>query len=292
MPIFTLRKSILASILLLTFGASHAQDKQFSAVAGKDNYTSFTTHGKTPDRDWLNLNKGFSTHPDALVRPQFADPTDMVEVFANRTESSKYFVNPSKTSEFVKEQSTGAINFYKDGQWLTIDSRLSRLNTGIFEASRQEEPVGFDIQRKASYIKAQGGTVYFNQWALYGEQNGVATLLAKANWSNYTVGDDGMHFINIFPGIDANMAVKKGTVKTSFVINSNQFAGYNTLLFKDDFQSGQASSLSFASSNAGTTAISDVDYKVSGKKSFKYRKRHCLYQCIYRGSRGLSGFSV
>ncbi len=270
MSIFTLKNTFCSTLLCLTLGTAFAQNKQLNLPAGKDNFTSFTAAAKEQDARWARLNNGYQSHPDAGVKPLIQDPTGMVELYARRTETTKYFIDPAKPSAFVLEQSSGAIHYRKDNQWLTIDSRLSKLSNGLLEASHQEEPVGFDLQRKASYIKSVDGTVYFNKWELYGRKNGVDQLLAKADWSSYTAGDNGLYIRNIFPGMDASMRVRKGMIKTSFIINSNQFAGYSDLFFKDNFQANGSSALAFTGAN--TSSIGNVNYKAGGKNILQISK--------------------
>jgi len=273
MPTFTLKKNIFFPVLLLSFFSVKAQEKkQADVVAGKLNFTSFTSGNRQMDKTWTKLNEPYQNHPDATNRPKVSDVPGMVELFAERTEKTKYFINPSKPSEFVKEQSSDAIHYQKDGQWITIDTRLKQQSGAVIEAAQQAEPVGFDVQRKASYIKAIGGTIYFNQWSLYGEKNGVTTKLAPANWSDYTAGDDGIYVNNIFPGIDAVMFARKGAMKTNFIVNNNQFPGYSVLKFKDIFDANGTGSFSFINAGSNNPQVGDARFKVGDREILRINK--------------------
>ena len=270
---FTNKKYLFCSLLLLASLSANAKDiKAPVAIVGKQNYTTFTTLTRAIDQSWLNYNKEYASHPDAGIFPRIKDDAGMIELYAERTRNTKFFINPLKPSEFVKEQSMGAIHYQKNGQWITIDTRLKALGTGVFEAGRQEEPVGFDINRKASFIKSNKGTVYFNNWQLYGEKNGASTLLATANWSDYTAGDDGLYVRNIFPGMDATMEVKKGSIKTNFIISRNEFAGYTTFKFRDAFQGDGTSSFSYVTTNSNSAYAGDINYNVNGKTILRIDK--------------------
>lgn len=286
MPTFTLKKSIFFPILLFSFFSANAQEKKHisEARAAKLNFTSFTSSDRQMDQAWIKLNGQYQSHPDATIRPKVMDVAGMVELFAERTERTKYFVNPSKPSEFVKEQSTDAIHYQKDGQWVTIDTRLKRQFGSVIEAGKQAEPVGFDMQRKASYIKANSGTVYFNQWSLYGEKNGVTTKLAQANWSDYTVGDDGIYINNVFPGIDATMFVRKGGIKTNFIVNTNQFPGYNVLKFKDVFDGAATGRFSFMNNGSNTSQVGDASFKVGDREVLRINKGVMFTQTSQAGN--------
>ena len=292
MPTPLLRKFILSSLVLLGTYAAVAQDKLQVLGAGSDNLSSFTTQARQPSAAWIKYNASSVNHPDAFTAPRTYDPGNMVELFSERTKYSKYFVNPSKPSEFVKEQSLGPIHYLNNGQWNTIDLRLTQQSTGIFEASHQEEPVGFDVTQKLSFIKATGSKVTFNKWELYGEaNNGASTLLATADWNNYTVGDDGLFVTNIFPGIDAKLVTKKGGIKTSFIINSNQFSGFSKLIFRDAFQAAPGGVLTFANTGTTGTLSGDVDYQVAGKKVLSIAKAIAFTQTNSAGNLGLTDLS-
>lgn len=96
------------------------------------------------------------------------------------------------------------------------------------------EPVGFEIDNQRTYVKTPKGKVYFNNWTLWTRTNDNERLAANANWSNYTIGDDGMYVNNIFNGIDAELVVSRGAIKTNFIIKKNLYGAFDALIFKDN----------------------------------------------------------
>jgi gliding motility-associated-like protein len=229
---------------------------------GAYNFNIFTLQYKAPCKEWLANNKGYSNHPDANFVTD-DNPSNAIELFAKRTNDSRYFIDKDTASKFYILKANEAINYLKNGQWLAIDKRLSIQQKNIYEASHQPEPVGFDVANKISYIKTFSGPVYFNNWQLIGEKGSNQTLLAIADWSNFSAGDDGIKITDIFPGIDAEMIVDKGSIKTNFIVKQNQFKGYEQLIFTDEFKAPQPGVLSFSSEEESK---GDVNFVV-GKKA-------------------------
>lgn len=275
MPTFTIKKNLFLPILLFSFFSVKGQDKKglHEASVGTANFKTFTSKITAPDQEWLEVNKEFASHPDAK---HVAPDNDYIEVLQKRTLEGKYYINRNDHAAFQIEKGSMPMHYIKDGQFLTIDTRLTKISDHILEASRQGTPVGFDLQRKASYIKVRNEAIYFNNWSLYGSKNGTLTVLAQANWSNYTAGDDGMKIMDIFPGIDAEMKINRGSVKTNFIVNSNRFPGYDYFKFKDMFEGGTRNGnglLQFADgSAAGTNKLTDVNYRVNQKNILRIEK--------------------
>ncbi|HEX3767261.1 MAG TPA: hypothetical protein VHT72_02750, partial [Puia sp.] len=202
---------ILAELIALLNGSAlQAQAVRPRMPVIKDNFTSFTRKYASRGKLWMARNKAYMRHPDANFVDEYIPNTKAVELFEKRTIDSKFYINIDTPSIFYSQRSSGPMHFKKNGEWITIDTRLSPKGPLLFEASNQPDVVGFDIKRKSSYIITSEGRTYFNNWKLYGQNGNTSTLLASANWTNYTAGDDGIVIKNIFPGIDAEMKVSKG----------------------------------------------------------------------------------
>ena len=236
--------------------------------AKKNNFSSFTRKSTNRGQRWMEKNKAYLGHPDAGFIDKYNPNDKAVELFGKRTLDSKFFINKDTPSICYVQRSSGPMHFKKNGQWITIDTRLSSKGALRYEASNQEEPVGFDMNRKSSYIRTPDGRTYFNNWKLYGKNGTRETLLATADWSIYTAGDDGIAFKNIFPGIDAEMRVSKGSVETNFIVHANRFSTYKTLLLRDSFLSGHPGKLTFSNRLSGNGLAAAADFQVSGKTAF------------------------
>ncbi len=202
----------------------------------KDNFTSFISPQKSNYiSQWQSENKKeFTQHPEFGTMAFNGPDGDLVEVLNKRAVDYRYYINPNHPDEFFIQQSLGDLHYKKDGHWLTIDHHIFNKGNGIFEATNQPEPVGFNTSTGISYIITPSGTVHFNQWKLYGtDQNNNEHLIADAVWNDFTAGDDGLYIFNIFPGIDATMKVMRGAIKTNFIVKSYQLNAYKDLVFRD-----------------------------------------------------------
>ncbi|PWT77557.1 MAG: hypothetical protein C5B59_03510 [Bacteroidetes bacterium] len=267
-----MKGTFIAVFLLLEFIALStcldlcAQDAPTKLEVNKNNFSSFTKQYLNRGKIWMARNKNYISHPDARFGDKYMPNKNAVEIFAKRTIDSKYYINSDTPSIFYIQKSSSPMHFRRNGQWITIDPRLNPKGQSLYEASRQEHPLGFDLKRKSSYIITSEGKTFFNNWKLYGENDGKETLLANADWTNYTVGDDGITIKNIFPGIDADMKVSRGSIKTSFIVRVNKFSNYGTLLFRDSFTGGKPGTFTFSNGLRGKGLASAADYSVGTKK--------------------------
>lgn len=202
------------------------------------NLSHFTAKTRMPDARWLFYNAGEANHPDAhYIVPERPAP-NAIEVLSKRTETSRYYVDADHPTRIFTQSAYGALHYAsKNGEWLLIDHRLSPARkAGIYEASRQPLPTGFNVKTRHSFIKTPSGELRFNNWKLYGRTGTTKKLLAKPDWKLHTAGDDGVRITDIFPGIDAVMMVNRGQIKTNLIIKSWAFGEFDEILLEDTFE--------------------------------------------------------
>ena len=273
-----MKGSFLFVFLLVEFSALlhgldlRAQEGRIQLQSKKNNFSSFTRKYTDRGQLWMAKNKAYWHHPDARFLDKYSPGKQAVELFEKRTIDTKFFINKDTPAICYSQQSSSPMHFKKNGQWITIDARLSPKGPLLFEASNQEEPLGFDMKRKSSYFTTVDGKIYFNNWKLYGKNDGPEKLLATADWSHYTAGDDGLLFKNIFPGIDAEMKVSRGSIETNFIVHVNKYPGYKTLLFRDSFLSGHSGNFSFSNGLRGNGLTSPAEFRMSAKTAFYINK--------------------
>ena len=264
-------------IALLNGSALRAQKGHSQMSVKENNFSTFTRKYTDRGKLWMAKNKAFLRHPDANFTDQYSPNNKAIELFEKRTVDSKFYINKDTPSICYVQKSSGPMHFKKNGQWITVDSRLIPKGQLVYEASNQEDPLGFDIKRKSSYIITPDGKTYFNDWKLYGENGSTETLLAAADWTNYTAGDDGIAIKNIFPGIDAEMKVSRGSIKTNFIVHANKFPGYKTLLFRDSFLGGHPGNFTFSNGLPGNGLVSSADFRSSAMTAL-HIKEGVMYQ--------------
>lgn len=254
--LLNVRVRLIAACALLMWSGVKGQEIALPGAPGEqligipareNNFTTFSRKAGEGGPLWEKYNPGLSDHPDAgYIAPEQPVP-GAIEVIGRRTETSRYYVDAGNPSRVFSQSAYGALHYRRDGKWLVIDPRLSPRSRYILEAPRQPEPVGFDLEKGRSYIKTAGGTFSFNNWKLYGRnKDGAKVLLASAGWKSHTAGDDGVLVKEIFPGIDAEMAVDRGRVKTNLVVRKWDYPAYDEYLFEDTYSHENGISLRFA----------------------------------------------
>lgn len=182
----------------------------------------------------------YKTHPEYGIKPFNAPCTDCIELVDRRTEYSRYYVtNGTNGSEFYQEQGYSPIN-YKDaqGNWRSIDPRLKPANQPhLFTATAQDLPVTLDAGLGFTSINRAGSVIKFNnKLELIVVNNGIESSLGNANWENYEVGDEGAKVINAWPGIDIQLKVFEGKVKSEFIIRNPLSLNGGTLIIRDHLE--------------------------------------------------------
>jgi len=266
------KRLLLVLLLFIYCSTARPQSLSHLMASNKSNFSTFTSRYR-PTREIQFLKKGFgSLPPDADFLDKQIPSTHAMEVYSKRTVDSKQYVDLDSPSIVYVKKSLGPMHYWKDGHWLTIDERLEPKNDGILEASHLEEPIGIDVRKKKSYIHSLSGTILCNDWSLLGVKLGKESILARADWSDYSAGDDGIRVRNIFPGIDAEIQVFQVGLKTSFIIHKNKLPGYDTYIFRDFFSGKGPGKLISEKTTSDIPAVGAVDYIVNGKTVLRIQK--------------------
>ena len=237
---------VLAVLLWMLWGSPQVHYAQTVQVPGLPeqsievpsynyNYTHFTPRQYALNDLWLRYNAEYAQHPDAGFNAPWQPAGEVIELLEYRSETTRRFVDARNPSKIYAQSSYSPLHYQQDGKWLTIDHRLNQVSQHLIEAGRQPEPVGFDLKATQSYIRIGSEPLRFNQWKLFGLRGSTKELIAEASWKRYTAGDDGIYITDLFPGIDAEMQVGIGEIKTNLIVKSWDFARYDELIFEDAF---------------------------------------------------------
>ncbi|WP_430403559.1 PKD domain-containing protein [Fluviicola sp.] len=230
----------LAFVFILFFvGIGHlfGQEKQAQSgmTAKANNLTSFPVSEMKNQEEWKknNLPENYN-HPEFGILPENAPCQNCVEVLEKRTIDERYFVSVSDNHEFVTQKALGDLHQLVNGKWLTIKHELHPVSGTRYESGYLLDQPAIDFSTARTELKTANGIIQFNNWKLILVQNGIELTSLIADWSDYTVGADGALIHNVFPGIDAEMVVLRGAIKTSFIIKSNEFGVFDKLLFREE----------------------------------------------------------
>ena len=199
-------------------------DKYNPMVSGIRNYKTFTTKPVDKSDEVVNANKGYENHPELGTLYANAPDADVYELIGERTEINKTFVKRGSNGTEIYKQTASAPIHYKDadGNWITIKAELhpDKSNPGVFAAYQQPAPVVIDVNNKFTSIGKGGNRIKYNNnlELVYEKSDGTQQSLGNANWSNYTAGDEGAYISNAWPGIDIELYVVRGAIKTNFLV--------------------------------------------------------------------------
>lgn len=169
--------------------------------------------------------------------PHNAPCTDCKEVLSERKEDYRLFRGLGEDSTLVYSQTSyGPMHFKKNGNWHPIDIRPNKLSDHIYVAQSQRAPTKLDLKNGYSSVLNPNGEFTFNKNLTLIWQNGTESkVLAYANFSNYTIGDDGARIIDVFPGIDMEVFFRLGSIKTNFILKERPVFTEGSLIIRDDF---------------------------------------------------------
>lgn len=197
-----------------------------------------------------------SGHPELNSLPWNAPCQDCHEVLEKRTINSRYFIsNTQGRNEFYQQKSYTPIHYKNsDGYWITIDKRLRKKGPHFYRVDHPYVPVEIDMEmQQCRIINEQHTLIYNNKLELFLEdQEEKKISLGIADWSDFSAGDGGIYIRNCWDGIDMEMQVVNGGIKTNFILNKKPEIQFENLLIRDNFHhSGQTEK------NAGGLLIKD-----------------------------------
>ena len=207
------------------FSQQPLNSKHISAKPRKANYTTFTLPTVVKKEEAMSANRGFENDPEVGVLYSNAPCKDCYEMISERTETSKTFTRAGSNGHDIIIRSANFPMHYRDekGKWRTIQSDLKPTGTqGVYATSNQPVTVNINTKEHHSNIASNNGSsISYNRdlELVYITPDGTERSLGAANWTNYTAGDDGVYVKDAWPGIDIEMNLRPGGIKTSFSIN-------------------------------------------------------------------------
>jgi gliding motility-associated-like protein len=242
-------------------GVVHANNPMTS---GPRNYTSFTAPYVNTGNEALQANAGYEHHPETGKLFAGTPCDNCYELIGKRTKYSKTFVKEGTGGKSIAQQTSNAPMHYKDanGNWLTVKSQLhpDKIWRGFYSADEQEVPASINTISRYAVLGKTGQSFQFdnNLELVFEQADGRQLSLGNAIWTKYTSGDDGVYITDAWPGIDIEMFVIRGSVKTNFWIK-RAMPAYSTgkLLVRDHLQMDNGLSLALPD---GQVARNDGSY--------------------------------
>ncbi|MFT3823557.1 MAG: gliding motility-associated C-terminal domain-containing protein [Chitinophagaceae bacterium] len=234
------------------------------------NYNSFPQKQQGDLKQWRKYNNPEDyNHPEFGYLPYGAPGANCVEVLSKRKANERYFRSTEDSGKVFIIKSWGSLNIFKDGRWLAIDQKLSEAGNGKYVSGVTAAQVSFDVPGKNIGITTPFGKISFNNWTLWAKKKGQLVKLDNPDWSHYTIGEDGMYVTNIFKGIDAEIRVMRGAIKTNFVIRSIQYGDFEELHFRDVFNNGAGTWIRFSNDASKKKGIGELTVFLNSQDALK-----------------------
>lgn len=191
---------------------------------------NFTSFGEDKRMDISVLDKESSDeakrHPEYGIRPYNAQCVECVELLDKRDLKSRQFIRVDNPHRTYSQQSFLPLHYKKTENdiWRTIDYRLRPdANTpGVYAANNQPVPTICDLNRKLTSLNENGFVFECNKdlTMYFYDENFAYTAPEKGNYSQYTIGEEGLEVKNMWKGIDMQEIFSIGEVESNFVINA------------------------------------------------------------------------
>jgi hypothetical protein len=204
------------------------------------NLSTFSNDDRVVTEEMLKLTpENYHNHPEFGKLPHNAPCEDCFELIHKRTDTTKLFVkNGSDGKHYFSQATLGLVHYFENGNKMTFDPRLRKKSAGYYEGAKQGTPTFIDINQENTGFKISNQSFRFN--------NEVELILImpddtevskdKADWSNYSVGEEGIRIIDAWEGIDIKIMYGLDRVKTNFIIKSDlpYLDNVKTIKFSDN----------------------------------------------------------
>ncbi|MDX1651974.1 MAG: PKD-like domain-containing protein [Brumimicrobium sp.] len=250
----------------ITFSQEHPQDGMFIK---EKNFTSFSTPKQTHIEHWTRINdKKFYDHPDFGFLPENAPCTECVEDLSKREQDLRYYIDINDPSRYYVQKAQGLLHHKINGEWKTIDYKLKPVSNNEFLSDFHLDKVKINAAEKTTQIITKNGTLSLNNWKLFKKVEGQEVFVADANWSDFTAGEDGLYVKGVFSGIDAELIITPGGIKTNFIIKNANYGNYESLIFRDELKmtDGQTLSAKLKSSESLNTGVDEIIISSNGSE--------------------------
>lgn len=220
----TMKTTILTVLLSLCIAASLPAQQMH---VKQHNFNTFYEDQKVvPPLLLDNSSRNALTHPEFGVLPFNAQCSECVELIDKRTANTRLFIDPKDAGHSWSQSSYFPLHYKKSENdiWRTIDFRLkpNPATAGVYEANNQPVPTKCDLNRRSTTLDLEEILFEFNRnlsMYFFDEQT-VYTAKEPGNYTNYTIGQEGLLVKNMWNGMDMQQIFRTGEIKTNYVINA------------------------------------------------------------------------
>ncbi|MEZ5014755.1 MAG: hypothetical protein R2794_10735, partial [Chitinophagales bacterium] len=202
------------------------------------NYTSFSDYTPNISQELIKLsNPSDYTHPEFGVLPENSPCDDCIELIGKRTLNSRYFVRNGSNGNVMYTQAAFGNLHYIDstGRLISLDRRLVEESPNRYVANHQLTPTVLDVAEKHAGFIVHGQEFNFsNEVRLFNKLNdGTLVDWGVADWSDYTIGDNGIYIHNAWNNIDMQISFDLNMIKTSYIVQGSIPISEGSLVISD-----------------------------------------------------------
>jgi hypothetical protein len=206
---------------------------QRSASTKEYNFSTFSTPLKYDTRAAsATVPLIYQANPDYGTMPYGSAAPNAYEEIQKRSAAERFFRDQSDPSVIYIQRASAPINYYKNSRWLSIDPRLKMIDADHYAALQQPVPAQLDLLKKRTTLGEGSASFGFNNLSMVVYDLSGAATTYTADWSDRSIGDDGMRVTNVFPGVDMVLRFMEGSVKSSFILISKK-TGCSKIVFTD-----------------------------------------------------------
>lgn len=281
----------MAGLLSAPMTTIFSQQAPSGMENGALNFTNFSSDIQA-DISELTQFSTAQSHPEYGILPFNAPCEDCIELIEKRTQFTRSFLTTGNEGKEIKTQTGYSPLHYKNaqGQWITYNPKISELAPGVY--GNVNDFYKIQINTNSGYVEFQNLTENRNPLVLHKDlaiekldQSGAVSQTIAANWSNFTVGDDGVRIVNIFPNVNLEIQVYRDKIKSNFVVLSD----IGDFQIKESPNASNYGNLDKTQSSFHTQDFyenNDLAYQVGDIKIFGKDQKRQFVQGSYLASNG------
>ncbi|MDB5281325.1 MAG: hypothetical protein JWO06_400 [Bacteroidota bacterium] len=218
-----MKKALSAFVVFATI--THAFSQQMHVKS--PNFNSFKEDKKKVPELLVKKSSALAKqHPEYGVLPYNAQCSECIELIDKRTLDTRQFIDPQAEGHTYSQTSFFPLHYKKTENdiWRTIDKRLRPVTgkPGVYEANNQPVPTRCDLSRRTTTLNEHGFEFEFNKElsAYFFDDNTLYSKSEKGDYTNFSVGEEGLLVKNMWKGIDMQQKFREGEIETEYVINA------------------------------------------------------------------------
>ena len=235
----------LTTLIILYSNVANAQmqEKEY-------NYTSFSDFSAEVTDELLELiPDDYQDHPELGTTPYKAPCDNCYELVHKRTDSTKLYVEKgSKGKHYYSQATYGLVHYEENGYMMTYDPRLRPVGNGIYRSDKQDTPTFLNVNDQSSGYEFEEGVLNINNdlELILVYDDGSEVSMGVADWSDHTVGEEGIKITEAWEGIDMTITYGLDRIKTNYIIEEplSYLNNVERLKFVDHIQIPEECSIS------------------------------------------------